>query len=111
MSISTIMLQTNNVKSTIEFLGDVPQLEIVAVSQHIREVYWPQTTRSYMYNTKTATKYQVMSKKNILDQNGMVHALLQKIDKSDNLLAKFTAYEFPQLTVLQPERPIKFMSI
>jgi hypothetical protein len=41
----------------------------------------------------------------------MVHALLHKIDESDNLLATFTAYEFPQLTVLQSERQIKFMSV
>ena len=53
-------------------------------------------------------------KENALDQKihiRMVHALLHKIDKSDNLLATFTAYEFPQLTVLQSERPIKFMSV
>jgi hypothetical protein len=54
------------------------------------------------------------SKENVLDQKiyiQMVHALLHKIDKSDNLLATFTAYEFSQLTVLQSERPIKFMSV
>ena len=50
----------------------------------------------------------------VLDQKihiRMMHALLQKINKVDNMLAAFTAYEFPQLTVLQSERLIKFMSV
>ena len=37
-------------------------------------------------------------KENVLDQKiqfQLVHALLHKSDKSDNLLATFTAYEFP----------------
>jgi hypothetical protein len=49
-------------------------------------------------------------KEDVLDQKihiRMVHALLHKIDKSDN----FTAYEFSQLAVLQSERQIKFISV
>ena len=52
-------------------------------------------------------------KEDVLDQKihiQMMHALLHKIDKSDNILATFTANESPQLTVLYYERPIKFMS-
>ena len=40
-----------------------------------------------------------------------MHDLLHKNDKSDNLLATLAAYEFSQLTVLQSERQIKFMSV
>ena len=52
-------------------------------------------------------------KKDVLDQKihiRMMHALLHKIVKGDNILATFTANELPQLTVLHSERPIKFMS-
>ena len=51
---------------------------------------------------------------NVLDQKihiRLMHDLLHKSDKSDNLLATLTAYEFSQLTVLQSERQIKFMSV
>jgi len=53
-------------------------------------------------------------KENVLDQKiyiRMVHDLLHKSDKIDNMLATLTAYEFSQLTVLQSERQIKFMSV
>ena len=52
-------------------------------------------------------------KEDELDQNihiRIMHALLHKIDKGDNILATFTANELPQLTVLHSERPIKSMS-
>ena len=50
---------------------------------------------------------------NVLDQKiyiRLMHDLLHKSDKSDNMLATLTAYEFSQLTVLQSERQIKFMT-
>jgi hypothetical protein len=50
---------------------------------------------------------------NVLDQKihiRLMHDLLHKSDKCDNLLATLTAFEFSQLTVLQSEKQIKFMS-
>ena len=52
-------------------------------------------------------------KEDVLDQKihiQMMHALIHKIDKGDNMLATFTANELPQLSVLHFERQIKFMS-
>ena len=52
-------------------------------------------------------KYGLNKKNNIR----LMHDLLHKSDKSDNMLATLTAHEFSQLAVLQSERPIKFMSV
>ena len=59
-------------------------------------------------NISSCPKEDVLDNKNHIR---MMHDLLHKIDKSENMLATFTAYKFPQLTVLQSERPIKFMSV
>ena len=40
----------------------------------------------------------------------MMHALINKMDKGDSILATFTANELAQLTVLHFERQIKFIS-
>ena len=51
---------------------------------------------------------------NVLDQKihvRLMHDLLHKSVNSDNMLATLTANEFSQLTVLQSERQIKFMSV
>ena len=52
-------------------------------------------------------------KEDVLDQKihiRMMHALINKMDKVDGILATFTANELAQLTVLHFERQIKFMS-
>ena len=52
-------------------------------------------------------------KEDVLDQKihiQMMHALINKMDKGDSMLAALTANEFAQLTVLHFERQIKFMS-
>ena len=54
-----------------------------------------------------------MSKGKRLDQKihiQMIHALINKIDKGDSILATFTTNELAQLTVLHFERQIQFMS-
>ena len=39
-----------------------------------------------------------------------IHALINKMDKGDSILATFTTNELAQLTVLHFKRQIKFMS-
>ena len=54
-----------------------------------------------------------MTKEDVLDQKihiQRMHALINKMEKGDSILATFTANELAQLTVLHFERQIKFMS-
>ena len=82
-----------------------PNISQISIGSEIRVPLY--TIQRLQQNISSCPKEDVLDQKIHIQ---MMHALLHKIDKGDNILATFTANESPQLTVLHSERPIKFMS-
>jgi len=108
-----MLLRTNNVNQLLSTLLMFLNWRSLQSSSTPRDILAP--NYEFLYKIQRLQQnVRSCPNENVLDQKihiRLMHDLLHKSDKSDNLLATLTAYEFSQLTVLQSERQIKFMSV
>ena len=108
-----MLLQTNNVNQLLSTLLMFLNWRSLQSSNTPRDLLAP--NYEFLYKIQRLQQnVRSCPNENVLDQKihiRLMRDLLHRSDKSDNMLATLTAYEFSQLTVLQSERQIKLMSV
>ena len=105
-----MLLRTNNVNQLLSTLLMFLNWRSLQSSNTPRDLLAP--NYEFLYKIQRLQQnVRSCPNENVLDQKIHIRLMHDLLHKSDNLLATLTAYEFSQLTVLQSERQIKFMSV